>query len=154
MPADQQRPPSVGPHFWWKVLSVAQRSQWWKENREELAKASDPADSGANNAATGEIKITEGVIDDDGPIGDELWEQWAMITDMYIDLSLYLLSVIRVVVPPSILRCRRKPVLAITHSPGCPRDLDVLGNIGRRILFLGTEDPIMLWLRDLWAEPK
>ena len=36
-----------------------------------------------------------GVTDDDDPIGDELWEQWAMITDMYIDLSLILVECYR-----------------------------------------------------------
>ena len=28
---DKTRPPSVSPHFLWKVLAAAQRVQWWKE---------------------------------------------------------------------------------------------------------------------------
>ena len=75
-----------------KVLSAAQRAQWWKENREEQAKAGDPAGSSTYKAAAGQTANGEDADDDPDSRDDNLWERWANVIDMYADHSLILVE--------------------------------------------------------------
>ena len=87
---DQSRLASLSPHYRWKVLNVAQRSQWRVENREKAAEAGDLDGSDVVAVIVGATPLFGKGEAGPNPWDDDIWYRWASILDMYADPTLIL----------------------------------------------------------------